>query len=192
MATENGMEITKTMQECAKFASTSEIRPELAAVMIDGRKAVATDSFRLMEVTRKEQTGETLPAAAKKPWLVFAKELLKVKHVAKGTQTGILTGDGESGSGEVKTDVATFPVRIHTYHADGYPKYETIMDGAEKEESSELRFHAGYLRDICETMEKIGDGYITIRFPHAKAKPMLITNEDKQHKARALLMPLNR
>jgi hypothetical protein len=189
---EKRMEITKVMQECAKFASTSEIRAELACVMTDGRKAVATDSFRLMEITRKERDGIELPKAAKKPWLVFAKELLKVKHDAKGAKVGVLKGDGESGKGEVHTDVATFPVRIHTYHADAYPKYESIVTDAEKEESSEMTFNAEYLKEICATMEKIGDGHITIRFPKAKGRPILITNEDDNHAARALLMPFNR
>lgn len=192
MDVKNGMEITKLQQECGRFASTSEIRAELACVMVDGRTAVATDSFCLMEITRKEQAGAELPKAAKKPWLVFAKELLKVKHEPKGIKVGVLKGDGKSGKGEVHTDVANFPVRIHTYHADGYPKYEQVFPKEGERDESEMKFNAEYLKEICDTMSKIGGGYISIRFPHKKGLPIVITNEDKEHSARALLMPLNR
>ncbi len=177
------MHLTNHQKRLTAFASKSKIRPELAGVMTDGRTAVATDSFKLVEIVNDIE--ETVVA----PIIIDARQLNKIKG---GTQEEYpIVEDIENHTAIVNTEGSAHTVQL--YDAAGYPKYQAIIDEAATRKSNTIKVNAAYLRDICDVLARIGtDESITLHVPHLALQPLYITATGNGHTARALLMPLNK
>jgi hypothetical protein len=161
----------------AKVASGSRIKPALACVAFYGDRTVATDSFRLIEIsaTGKKQ---------KVPTLVYASDLKVLK----------LKKDEEIGHKKVAALGAALGSELK---GEDYPDIDQILDRGNDDEYVEVRLNAGYLAEICTILKGIDPfNTITLKVPTGKPyRPIVIEAESKpkeyqiKQKARALLMP---
>lgn len=160
----------------AKMASKSTIRPELACVAFYGDKTVATDSFRLVEMSATGKRKET-------PVLYDAKTLATVK-----------LKKGES------VDDKSMPVKPALVHGDKYPEYEQIFKRTEGKKYAEVKVNAAYLAEICAVLKELDPFQkIVLKVPTESAyEPVIIEAEsglpagdEPRQRARALLMPFN-
>lgn len=159
-----------------KVASPSTIREELACVAFYGDRTVATDSFRLIEMSATGKRRE-------KPDLYTARSLQTVK-LKKGETV----------------DDKTIPVKTAaTADGDRYPEYEQLFTRAEDKKYAEVKVNAAYLAEICTILKGLDPFQaITLKVPTDNPLDMIIMeasgpgiNGAKQT-ARALLMPFSR
>ena len=155
----------------AKVVSKSPVRLELGCVAFHGNRTVATDSFRLIEVSADGKKKKT-------PVLYFGKELSKVK-LKKGETIG-----------EERLENALAPL-----HGDKYPLTDTLFDRLKGKKYVEVRINAEYLADICSVLKELDPfNAITLKVPVSGYEPVVIEADDKKSNgtqtARALLMPM--
>lgn len=159
----------------AKFASKSQVRPELSCVLTDGVNATATDSFRMVEITN-------IASAESEPVLINAKAIIAAK-----IKKGIATLDDETIAVEgVKYPIGSAP------EASSYPLIERVWEqAAETKQSVEMKVNGEWLAEILTALSKLDDtGAVTIRVTPG-SKPILVTAKGNGHTARAILMPIN-
>ena len=156
-----------------KIAHKNRIKPELACVALYGDRTIATDSFRLIEMsaTGKKQ---------KVPTLHFADDIKKEVKLKKTDRI-----DGK----DIKVKPAV--------SGDKYPNIDMILNENKDVEYIEHKVNASFLAEICDILKNL-DPFeaVTLRVPTTKYKPMFILAECKQsgkeQTAKALLMPMNR
>jgi len=162
----------------AKVASTSTIREELACVAFYGDKTVATDSFRLVEMSASGK-------AKKTPVLYPAKALKAMKP--KKTD---------------EYDDKSIPVKPAEAKGDRYPEYEQIFKRTEGKKYAEVKLNAEYLADLCTLLKDLDPfSAITLRVPiESRYEPVILEADsvrkvkkegEQVQRARALLMPMN-
>lgn len=172
------MEITPLQALVAKFASKSEIRQELACVRLDGKTALATDSFRMVEVTRIDDEAPEADA----PVLVNAKQLAQAK-ITK--EPGLLDGNSL-----MVGDTTICPLLM--VDAEKYPDVKRIWEQSESRDYVEVRLNGKYLADIATALSKFNDfEKVILRVPtDGSFKPVAFRASGKGHSARAVLMPM--
>lgn len=153
----------------AKVASKSSIRPSLACVAFYGDKTVATDSFRLIEMSADGEGLET-------PELYHA-DVVKGIKLKKGETIDSIPG--EQGA-----------------NGDTFPLYEHVIADAEKHAYRDIMVNAEYLAEICTILKDVHPfKKIKLSIPVAGTQyPVIITAQgarETDQKARALLMPFN-
>lgn len=156
--------LNKLNIEVAKFASDSEFRPAITGLLITGEKTVATDSFRLVEITRPVK-GEH------EPLIVNAKELLKKVKIPKG-------GD------IVELHELSSVSKIY----EKFPDYEKVIPTGEPK--AEFSVNGLFLAEIAKLLGKVnGIAKINIKV-YGPGDPIVIEAKNDEQSARALLMPL--
>lgn len=151
-----------------KVASTTSIKPEMKAIAFYGDRTVATDSYRLIEVTAQ---GEKL----EKPVLYNADLIKKVVKLKKDETIKL-----EDLLIEPLSDDLTYPV------------VDEVLRNAEDGEYTEIKVNAEYLAEVLNVLKEFNAfKSVTLKVPTAPQKPIFITTENKDQKARAILMPLN-
>jgi len=183
--------------ECARFASKSDNKPELASVFFRSDRTVATDGFRLLEVTTptdvkpEEFNKDAMRGCA--PFLADAKAVAKIKiskhktlpaldnvaikHLDKDGATFLLIDDDLSQS--------TITARV----VDGkFPDYESIFPSGNP--VAEVTINGKLLAELLETMAKLNQlSSVKIKF-YANDKPFALFAEGNGQAARGLLMPI--
>lgn len=178
------MRMTKEQRALVAFASKSDMRPALACVKFDGETAVATDSFRLVEIKQKEapKPTETVMLNAYQLGKVKLGREINFEIEPKGHIATAKTGD-------VAVNIKT------TENPDEYPKYEQIFQAAEDRPHVEIYLNGEYLATIVKTCAAINEGdEVVLCVPTDKKVhyPVLVKAEGKGQKSRALVMPLNK
>jgi DNA polymerase III sliding clamp (beta) subunit (PCNA family) len=196
------MLLNKNNLSLTKFASKSETRPELAGVFVTDKVTVATDTFRLVEMTlpadvKVEDYPEVNGKKAMrgwKPFIVPAKELAKIKipnskslpllnHVAIGyvdaNKVEFMTTDLENQ--ETKT----------LRRIDGeFPEYSKLFPAGEAK--VELSVNAEFMADILEVLGKMNSlNSVKIKL-YGDNMPVVFEAEGNGQKSRAMLMPLRK
>lgn len=147
---------------------------ELACVAFYGDRTVATDAFRMIEMSA---TGKKL-----KTPVLYNAEALKGVKVIKG----------------VDIDLKDIKVKPANVHGDKYPNIDMILKNADEQEYIEHNINAEYLEEILNVLKRVDGTFkkVTLKIPKEKYKPIIITAENtkkgSEQKARALLMPMNR
>lgn len=172
------MIITKQQKEVQQFTSQSGIKPVLTGVLFDGKTAVATDSFRLVEITNDSQE----PTA---PMLLSAKTLkaAKVKAQADINREGErIVASSDTGDTFILTEPDNY---------QDFPKYHSIFPTDEP--IATISLNGRYLAEVALALSKLGDyaEKITLEI-HGPGKPIVFKASSKTQSARALLMPVNR
>lgn len=168
------MKITNLQREVAKVASKSTVRVELACVHHTGKVAVATDAFRLVEMTASK-------AEASAPILVNAKSLLKAK----------IKTNADIDNRGITADGVQYPL-VTSKNVKDYPEYKKLFM-AKAKGYVEVKVNGEYLAEIAEILSKL-DTFkaITLRIDKDnKYAAIGFSAEGKDHTARALLMPMN-
>lgn len=155
------MQQTTLMASVAKFASKSPVRPELACVLSDDIKSVATDSFKLVEISRVTGDKPAIPA------LYDAQMMKKAKvFTAKAVE-------------EMRVDI----------DAGIYPDYEPLLTPRKGDRT--MMVNAKYLSEVCAALSKIEQfGGVTLHIPENPNQAILFTASGQSHTARAALMPM--
>lgn len=165
------MEYNKNNLAVGKVASKSNIKQELACVAFYGNRTVATDSFRLIEMSAGGKK-------KKNPILLHAKTLNQLVKLGKGE------------SKTLEDIIAS--ARMQTTKGE-YPDIDKVLDSAEEQDFVKIKLNGEYLADILDILSKLHSfGTVELFVPKKEYKPMLIKAEsfDKKQKARALLMPM--
>lgn len=170
--------LTPIQASVAKFASKSDMRPELASVHFDGVTATATDSFRMVAITNIAPGGPE----ASEPILINAKRLTdaKIKKTSGTVEGGRLEVDGTSYFLGDSPDASKYPVVERVWEM-----------GAPTKQSIEVRLNGAMLAEIALALSKIDPfNAITLQVTPGQ-KPILLTAKGSGHSARAVLMPMN-
>lgn len=155
------IKISKIQQQVHKFADRKSLKPVLQTVYTNGKKVVATDAHKLVEITNEN-------AESCAPFLIFADDIKSLKipqdeFVQVKSDTGLLSGD--------------------------FPEYERIFPT--DTHCVEIVINGEYLAQIASCLAKLDPfERITMRVSTKETYvPIVFTAKGKDHTARALLMP---
>ncbi len=181
------MHLTPLQKDLYKFTSPSALRPALNAVLFNGWRAVATDSFRLVEVKQTQTTGAGIPE------ILLSRDGLKAVKTTKKTSTIEITPIADSYHHELKPDTSPAPIAVRAYpDADEYPKYETIKDDCEAHTYTTVVLNGEMLAEIAEYLARFQtNGFIKLRVPTTPNHPIILEARSKTESAYAILMPIN-
>jgi len=152
--------ITKDLLVAAKFASKNPSRPVLNSVMITEDKFVATDSYKLIEITNDGEPVEEFPMVAgvktvkklEDPILIPAKDVLKKLKLPKATmpilEHAILTNDTDKTISLTTSDLETASTLQLKKIEGNFPDYESVMPKSEP--TVTLKFDAKILKETLE------------------------------------------
>ena len=185
--------------EAVKFASSSDLRPELSGVFFKADKVVATDRFRLVEITTdktadiKEMGKEFMQGF--KPFIIGAKqvkEMAKIvpnyKRLPQFNYAGISFADDkfvEFISHNLETNL-TEKRRASKINGT-FPDYEKLFETGNA--IAEIEINGNYMAGILETLAKFNFDYkVKIKF-YGENKPLIFEAGNASQKARAALMP---
>jgi len=163
----------------AKAASKTSIKPELGCISFYGNRTIATDSFRLLEVSAEGEAHE--------PKMFPAKEVDRLVKLKKD----------ETISLERIEQITGMVPNPHWQ----YPDIDHVLKGAEtNEDYVELTINGRYLAELVLTISKMSPfEAVKLRVPTSTGKPVLIyshaVNKEKDkpmQTARGLVMPMNK
>lgn len=183
----------------AKIASTSD-RPELAAVFCTDKKTVASDGYRLLEMsTPSNAVMEEFTGAGKKPmkgcepFMISAKALSKVKIIRNKTLPGteyVGLGHLDDKRAELLTIDEDLNVQTHTINrVEGkYPDYQKIIPQGKP--IAEVQVNGEFLSSLLDIMSKLSVlKAVTIKIYDTNA-PIVLEASNENQKALGILMPL--
>ncbi len=158
------------MHKIAKIVKKEDVRPALCGVLFKGNKIVATDSFKLLEITGEDQGLN----------LIVPGRYFKA-------------GDTMTAEGQIKRkDGAIVHPAGAIVNEDSYPMYEQLMpiDEDLDEQYESIRLTRDHLVDLIDAMP---DQQIQLFVPKAnrakgKYRPVFVRTINK--KVRGLLMPV--
>lgn len=165
------MYISKQDQGIAKFTSRVGMNGGLRNVLIRGKQLVATDSFRLVEVTNKE------PDVTECEPMLVPGASLKAVPMLKGDRLNV---------GEAQLKGAGHEVNADVQQADAFPKYEQIFPTGSH---FQIRLDAEFLAEIAKFMSGV-DNQVLLTFQADGHKPVVLECESLTRKVRAMLMPI--
>lgn len=190
--------------EVVKFASTSGLNPEIASVFFKKDKTVATDTFRLVEISvnstvnvkdfPKLPDGKTAMAGFK-PFIVpreAAAEISKMK-IGKNDSLPILSyvavSKVQKESVEfIATNLETGDTKTIRTIDGKFPDYEKLFDAGNP--IAEFEVNGKYMASICETLAKFNKlNSVKIKF-YGKEKAILLEAKNENQAGRAALMPI--
>jgi hypothetical protein len=167
------MYLSKHDQGISKFTIQKGINThQMNSVLIHDKRLVATDSFRLVEVTNKEEDVE----AAESPMLVPGALLKSVKlktHDRLNVEPAMLAGP----DGRIVGDIQ---------QANQFPKYEQIFP---ERFASEVMLNADFLAEIAKFIGAYGAN-VKLSVPRERDKPVVLSAETKARSIRVMLMPI--
>ena len=181
----------------AKIASKSDIRPAISGVFFTDKKTVATDSFRLIEMSvPKDSKAENFPKDNKKsamrgckPFILNASYLQKNVKVKEDSIAISHIDDNKVEILQV-VDGMVMPKYIPRITSEQFPDYEKIFPTAKP--VAEVSVNATYLAEICELLGKLNNlNSVKIKF-YGEGQPVLIEGEGVNQSGRGLVMPLRK
>lgn len=189
----------------AAFASKSETRQELAGVFFTADKTIATDSFRLVEVsTVKDVDVESFPkvqgASAMRgcqPFIADAKALkgVKIPKAKRGTvaslpilQYAAIKHLDAQGVAFMVTDLETADIKSVRRIDAKYPEYEQVFPAGEP--IAEVSVNGQMLAEVLAFLATF-DGIKSVKMQfHGAGNAIVLTAGNAQQKARAMVMPM--
>lgn len=170
-----------------KITAPNQIKPELASVAFYGNRTIATDSFRLLEVSAFGEAHE--PTLMLRDTLKTYK--LKTYKTEKG-QIKFTEKDIEEKTGHNLSEQATAPFGM-------YPDVDKIMSESPDEEYATIKVNGALFGELLSQMAKMNKfSMVEIKIPtQKKYSPIHVyTNSHKPHEAEnqtahGLMMPIN-
>lgn len=156
----------------AKCARESGLKPELASVLFTGLHTVATDAFRLIEMSVPQ--GE-----AHEPVLLDAKQVEAIKVTDKDT---IVVAE----NGNIK--IAQSEYSPEKRDAETFPKYEAIFPT--KDPVIKIAFNARYLSEMLAILKRVPKFERVEMSLYGERDPIVIEAKGDEQSARAMLMPM--
>jgi len=194
----------------AKLASkVSGVRPVLEGVFFTKDKTVATDSYRLLEISTPAQLVNSIPAdqplklddcpALKgfKPFIVNASYLEKNIKLLTNHQGSELAGalavshifDNKVKMVYKPNQGASFETRFIPRIVDSFPDYGKLFPT--KPAVAEITINGKMFAEMLEIVSKMAGEYtgVKIKF-YGQFEPLVIEAETKNQRARGLMMPI--
>jgi len=180
-----------------KLASKQDFKPEIASVLFTPEFTVATDSFHLIEMSMPKIEEDNLPGDAMEkfdPFMVRANDLKNLK-IPKDKKNPICENAWVKEKEEDIVSIKDFigcTETIHKYKMTPgeFPDYKQIIpeEGTIKARGA---FNVELLIEGLEILKamKLKFGRVEIKF-YGDQKPMVITADNGEQKARYLIMPL--
>jgi DNA polymerase III sliding clamp (beta) subunit (PCNA family) len=192
--------LNKDLLIAAKFASKNPSRPVLTGVLVTNEKIVATDSFKLIEITHKSEDSADFPIVPgvklvdqlESPVLLPAKDLLaKLKFPAKVPlpilEGGALCNDSENNVGIVTSDLETSTTLQFKKIKGDYPDYTRVMP--EKPAVQTILMDAQVLMDALQAFKDDNTNLVELQF-FTNLRPLMLVGKSKENEnKKALVMP---
>lgn len=170
----------------AKIASKQSHRPEISGVFFTKDKTVATDSFRLVEISvpanvKAEDYPDNFAMRGVKPFIASGEMIKAIK----------LDNDGVVAIKHLHDNRIEFLQGeniINVKRIDGeYPDYLSIIPSGEP--VAELKINAKYLSEVLDILGKLGGATseVTIKV-FAKNKPLVIEAGSDKQRGKGLVM----
>ena len=186
----------------SKIVSKNDIKPVLATVAFFKDKTVATDSYRLIEIsTPRGQDIEEYPNTDKniireiqdKPILIAAKEVAKIK-IKKHKELPVLENavltENERTNGLLTTDLNTVQNVASLKNTDDFPDYEQIFP--KEEPIISVNVNPKMLAEVLQVLSGINTGLRGLRLEiHGNDNKIVIKAEGKEQTGRGIVMPIN-
>lgn len=185
--------------EVVKIASKSEMKPELAGVLFKNDRTVATDGFRLLEITTptgvKPEDFPVVDGAAAmrgcQPFIASAKSLkeIKIPKVKNGLpilQNVAIKYLDDKRVEFLTTDLETAKITTARRVEGKFPDYEQIFpQGAP---AAEVVINGELLAELLGIMAKLGGITKSVKMKfYGKTKPVMLEAGETQ-KARGMIM----
>lgn len=186
----------------SKVAAKNEgAHPELTGVFVKPDKVVATDTFRLVEISTpanvkvddypKMPSGKTAMRGFK-PFIVSAKEFGKIK-IPNSKSLPVLNHVAVSYADDKRvefltTDLMKEEVKGLTKIEGKFPDYEKIFPTDKP--VAELQVNANYLVEVLEVIGKLSRTATVKIKMYKNGQPMVLEAMGDNQEARGLLMPL--
>ena len=190
--------------EVVKFCVNNESKPEISGVFFLPDKTVATDTFRLVEISTdaavKVDDFPILPnkkTAMKsfKPFIISRKAVMEVAKMNPGNSktlpilnyTAVSFVDDKTVE-FINTDLETGDAKVCQKVDGKFPDYEMLF--IKDAPVAEVEVNGNYMAEILTTLAKFNLlQSVKIKF-YGKDKPVLFETSNENQKARAALMPL--
>lgn len=180
--------LTKLQQKLYQFASPSAMNPGLNTVLFNGVRAVATDSFRLVETIKLKTIGEAIPDTGIRRDSLKAVKTMKVDSIIN-----IEKINGQILATPDSMKQGTYVLDILDNKSNIYPNYQMIKDDAAKREYIDVIVDGTYLAEIAEYLAQFQTGrlarQITMRVPVKPEHPVILEARSETEAGYALLMP---
>lgn len=184
----------------AKVASKNTVREELSGVYFTKDKTVATDSFRLVEMSVPTGVDPAdfptvdgnSPMKGVQPFIVSAKGVREIKIPKKGSLP-ILSHFAIKHLGERTAEFLTTDLKVadikSIYRINGkFPDYEQIFP--KEKPVAEMRINGVYLAEVLEILAKLSNvSAVDIKF-YGSMKPLVIEASNSNQKGRGMVSPI--
>ena len=163
---------TKNNIAIGKVASKDIRRPELSCIAFYGDRTVATDSFRLIEMSAdgKKQ---------KKPTLLYAKEVMQRTKL----MNELLNVD------DIQKKAMVNPLDDLIV----YPDIDLVLDQAERNDHIVIKVNGKYLAECAQILSKLSKfSSIEMYIPKEDGRPIILKSSNETQSARALIMPMTK
>lgn len=187
--------------DVAKIACKNGFRPSINGVYFTDKKTVATDSYRLLEITvPADCNAEDYPTTdgmsamrGCKPFIVPAGELKKIV-IPKNKELPICENVAIKHIDDNRVEFLTTDITTANTVSIGrikeeFPNYEEIFPTSEPVDT--LVINAEYLIGLLEGLKKLGgsNNKITIK-TYGNDKPIVLEADNGNQKGRAMLMQI--
>ena len=192
--------LSKDLLLAAKFASKNPSRPVLTSVMVTNEKIVATDSFKLIEITHKTEDSADFPTVPgvklvqelEAPVLLPAKDLLaKLKFPIKAPlpilENGALCNDSEKTIGIVTSDLDTSTTLQFKKVEGDFPDYSRIMP--QEPPVQTILMDAEILIEALQAFKDGNTNLVELQFFSDVRPLMLLGKTEENENKKALVMP---
>jgi hypothetical protein len=192
----------------AKIASKDERRPAITGVYFMKDKSVATDSFRLLEVSvsdkdRVESFNKLMKVRSQpsalmgfKPFIVPAKAVKEIK--IKKNSSSLLSIEEYAGVKHVDNKKVEFittgeggaDIKVMARIDDKFPDYEGIFPAGSVKPEAEILINAELLAELLAVMGKINDKREVKIKIYGPEKPVVLEVKGEGQKGRGMIMPI--
>lgn len=187
----------------AKIAMKGDLKPELASVYFTNNHTVATDSFRLIEISVPDNVDiEEFPIMDKKinettGAIIDARQILKIALPKCGSlpiaENLVVHQVDEENVELITTDVLDNSMNIKRVRTvpGTYPKYKEIVP--KEDPLISIRINAKYLADVLNILGELDsfNNEVTLEIFADKYKPVIIKAKNKNQSGFGLVMPLS-
>lgn len=172
------MKLTKDQLEVRNFASKNDLHPELACICLKENKIVATDSYRLVEITDKKS--EPLKE----------KILLSIRKIKLEKENNVEVSDDKKTATIKSKDLAQIVNVVDVK----YPEYENIIPKDDKKILAEVKINGEYLAEVLEYAHKFGGSFngVKVIVYEGNNTPIKIEAENTDYKVTGLVMPMSK
>ena len=183
----------------AKIADKNKNRPEISGVLFEKNKTVATDSFRLIEMSTPKslQVSDYPEVTGRKaievsaPFIISAEVIKQLKIPKKSPvdilkTAAVLSVDGKTAE-FITTDLTSTAITPAPITEGQYPDYKKIYpEGAPV---AEVLINASYLSEVLDILGKLDEVSARVRLKfYGKDKPLVLEASNSEQEARAMVM----